>query len=223
MLATTDALIQRGPTADRPTSTRRFTGKVYFDTTINALIRWNGTDWILVGLPVYTSNTARDTAITAPTVGAEAYVSSNDAIEGPLYRASANVWRKPWNMPWGVIGSNTGTTAGAQTTADLTSGQVAWTATANRSVRVSWMVCVLSSTAGIVNAGVLDLSNAQIQYPATSAVGATYVTLSGSVLVTPAAGSAGYKLHAAISTGTYTEAVNHSIIVEDIGPSGAPA
>lgn len=59
LLKLTDASTQQGPTADRPTGSRRFDGKLFYDTTTKQLLMWNATAaaWLIVGQGTWTAYT----------------------------------------------------------------------------------------------------------------------------------------------------------------------
>ena len=182
----------------------------------------------------FASTGARDVAITAPEVGMVAYVGSADSSEGLYHYTSGSAWRKGpgWNAPWGQVGRNQGngrgtSTSGATETAVFTSAS--FTAVANRYYRVS-IATTLSATAG-------DAYTMRIRQDSTSGTvwwGGNIVFATGQIKLnvhpmgssTLTAGAHTFLLTLTRTAGvsaeiTTLEAVN--MIVEDIGPSGAPA
>ena len=183
----------------------------------------------------FTSTANRDFYITSPQDGMTAYIGSNDANEG-LYTYNGTSWRKGpgWNAPWGVMGYLRSTASKATTaphttyqTTDLT---VTFTAVNRRILRVT------SSHGHYANGGANGLAINHFVNGA-GASGGGKVTLNTtlsetfifqSVHTTTASASitiAAY--HAASPTNTaITDFANSSnprwIMVEDVGPSGAP-
>jgi len=183
----------------------------------------------------FVSTGARDVAITAPEAGMVAFIRSNDSSEGLYHYTSGNAWRKGpgWNAPWGQIGRNqangSGTsTSGTTETAVFTSAS--FTALANRYYRVS-IATTISSTAG-------DAYTMRIRQNSTAGTvwwGGNIVFATGQSKLqvhpmgssTLTAGNHTFLLTLARNAGSQTaqittlESVN--MVVEDIGPSGAPA
>ena len=181
---------------------------------------------------VFASEGARNTAITAPEAGMTAYINSGDSSEG-LYSYTGTTWNKGpgWNAPWGILTSaftQTSTLINANHTAEtVTVTSTAVTIVANRTIKI---------TAGCKTAAgaLIGASSARIRRGTTTA--GTLILLSsvpappgtfvetGFQVVgidTGASGSTQYVL--TLSHSANVEEKNPtSIIVEDIGPSGAP-
>jgi hypothetical protein len=181
----------------------------------------------------FASTTARDAAISAPEDGMVCYIGANDATEG-LYTYNGTAWRQGagWNSPWGFVARSQSTgpgtsTSGATETAVFTSAS--FTALANRYYRIS-ISTTITATAG-------DSYTMRIRQDSTTgtslwagnitfATGQTKLTTSLVVSSTFSAGS-----HPILLTLTRTAGVSAQIntletvafLVEDIGPSGAPA
>jgi hypothetical protein len=182
----------------------------------------------------FATTAARDTAITSPVDGMVAYIGSNDSSEG-LYTYNGTAWRKGpgWNAPWGQVaraqGFGPGTsTSGTTETAVFTSAS--WTALANRFYRVS-ISTTITATAG-------DTYTMRIRENSTSgtvwwvgnivfATGQTKLQVHPMGSRAVAAGAYDIRLTlqrsgagATAQIGTLESA---NMVVEDIGPSGAPA
>lgn len=185
----------------------------------------------------FASTTARDAAITSPQDGMTCYIGSNDANEG-LYSYNGTAWRKgsSWNAAWGVLAyansSSAGTSSSSTSFVDegLVTGSV--TTVANRLLRVSYTVHAYA-TVGTVSAGsfqVVDTGSstalAIIQAPAVSNTYAT--TYTAVSRATSATGARTWKLQQKVIAGGGTMqsyasgAQTRELIVEDIGPAGAP-
>lgn len=192
---------------------------------------------LLQTVRVYASTTARDTAITSPTAGMIVYINSNDSSEGLyLYAGSTGGWMKGpgWNAPWGVVSYvQTTTSQGSITTrvaaTSMTTGSITYLA--NRVLRISLQTPKISTdTAGdrvevfLMN-GATTLSSCTANITAASRGSSTNLVYYD----TTTAGARTYSLEISRSAGTGTASTNASstnpfqLIVEDIGPSGAPA
>lgn len=184
------------------------------------------------GVMYFATTTARDTAITAPEDGMVCYIGSNDSSEG-LYTYNGTSWRKGpgWNAPWGRVGSAVATAnqINITTVTDVTSLSVTWTAVANRFYRTTVIIPVFSqlNNAGIVNLVITDGTPTTKQSINLNASAGTDLNISGFVIESNiATGSATRKARIATTAGSGTITASSTsvptIIVEDIGPSGAP-
>lgn len=182
----------------------------------------------------FASTAARDAAITSPERGMTCYVGSNDSSEG-LYSYNGTAWRKgsSWSSAWGRVGSAVLTTnqnSIGSLTVDVTSLSVTWTAVANRYYRTTVIIPVFSQSTsnGIVNLQITDGTPTTKQSINLTATAGTDVNISGFVIESNiAAGSATRKARIATTAGSGIITAGSTnvptIIVEDIGPSGAPA
>jgi hypothetical protein len=189
------------------------------------------------GVMYFATTAARDLAITSPEDGMVAYVGSNDANEG-IYTYNGTAWRKGpgWNAPWGVIGyskqtvAQTGIAAITDITGDGPSSKasVTFTAIGNRYYKLT--ARVVSQSASAPSTSVLyitDSSNVEVGRSVEPTAAAVYGNHHfTSAIVTPAAGSITYKLRIEPVTANldtiYTAASPGFLLIEDIGPSGAP-
>ena len=182
----------------------------------------------------FASTGARDVAVTAPEDGMVAYIRSNDSSEG-LYTYNGTSWRKGpgWNAPWGVQGvataSSNQTSIGASTT-DVTSLTVTWTAVANRRYKTTVIIPTFSqaTSKAYVTLYIADSSN-NVKQSGNQVIAAgddgqlNMFVVESSI----SAGSATRKARISTTAGsgviTGNASVVPTIVVEDIGPSGAPA
>lgn len=177
----------------------------------------------------FATTTARDAAITSPSRGMVAYVGSNDSSEG-LYTYNGTAWRKGpgWNAPWGVMGVSKKTTTTTTNGGVITS--VTFTAVGNRYYRISGLVPRSGSTSNG------DLLTLQVRNGATVLAQAqqrgdvlgSYYFLQIVTYDTPSAGSVTYDLYGARTGAGNSEFVGAAtepvvLIIEDMGPNGAPA
>jgi hypothetical protein len=177
----------------------------------------------------FANTTARDTAITAPEDGMVAYVGSNDANEG-LYTYNGSGWRKGpgWNAPWGhvtevVLGTSA---AYAFNTLGFPS-TLSWTGTpvANRLYRARVNFYWVPSSLGTLEFGIGNGSTitrpVQQYCPANTAPmcnmqEVTFTTTGSSM-------TRGLGVKMISGGGTVTVNVGSTLIIEDMGPAGAPA
>ena len=176
---------------------------------------------------------ARDSAITSPVIGMVEYISSNDVNEGLTTRNSANQWRQPWNLPWGIVTSASTTSATSLTTgvtADITGLSVTWTAVGNRRLRIT-VQCAAYATPILAVAIILaDGAGTQLEISHPYTGSTTTPAIGGgclSYIEAPASGSVTRKVRMVVvgttPTGGGAATSPAFILVEDIGPSGAPA
>jgi hypothetical protein len=136
----------------------------------------------------------------------------------------------PWNSPWGIMGTATATSnqTGISAEADVTGVTVTFTAAANRRYKVTVSGRIVQQTsAGVAEVKITDSANTlQDKWTFSLTAGsAAYATVTA--ILTPAAGSITYKARMSTTAGTVdtTAAATQPfrILVEDIGPNGAPA
>ena len=192
----------------------------------------------------FATTAARDTAITSPVKGMTAYVGSSDSSEGLWTYTGAN-WRKgpSWNAPWGLIATTAGGTSSisyanvtaAQTTITspvaLTGMGMTFTSPGNRLYRVNvhcnFYGSVAGSTAAIYLIGnTFTISSSHSATLTTSSTDLRTLELSRTFV--PAAGAVTMSVSATIQSGTGNVTLQASstspasIVIEDIGPFGAP-
>jgi hypothetical protein len=184
----------------------------------------------------FATTAARDAAITAPEDGMVAYIGSNDSDEG-LYTYNGTSWRKGpgWNAPWGVMGYLRLTTSKATTAPHTTFQTTDLTLTFNAVNRR--ILRVTSSHGHYANGGANGLAINHFVNGA-GASGGGKITLNTSLsetfvfqsvhTTTATASITIAAFHAASPTNTaITDFANSAnprwIMVEDVGPSGAPA
>ena len=190
------------------------------------------------GVMYFATTTARDTAITSPEDGMVAYIGSNDSSEG-LYTYNGTAWRKGpgWNAPWGQVGVSAITSPPTASSAKANTGLTITTGTipTNRILKhtVTGMVffnsvndmCRISIVTG--SSGGTDLMEADF---APFGIVNAY-TVSFSYYETTASTAAlTRRVTQERANGTsstiqfFCDATRPATyIIEDIGPSGAPA
>lgn len=187
---------------------------------------------LLQTVRVFASTTARDTAITSPTAGMTCYIDSNDVNEG-FYTYIGAAWRKGpgWNAPWGVIGrvSSANSQASVGTTyTDVTDLSITFTAVANRFYKISaYISAAVNATATFALANIIEDATTTVIQTGTPIVASLGAGLYPMAVRTYTAGSHTVKVQIRANTGTIltgASATNlHQMVIEDIGPSGAPA
>lgn len=188
-------------------------------------------------MPTFTTAALASTAIPSPVDGQAYYLNTGTATEGPQYW-NGSAYRPPWNMPWGVVGRAliTGSTS-ATTAVTVTGSTITYTQVANRVYKYS-VTGHASWVGGSVNDGLRVLI--------TDGAGASYVMQD--YLSHGQSTSYGYGIgfswyETAAASGSVTRELRvgrffgssgsvtffadanriGSLIIEDIGPAGAPA
>lgn len=185
----------------------------------------------------FASTGARDVAVTAPEDGMVAYIRSNDSSEG-LYTYNGTSWRKGpgWNAPWGLLAkdkkTNTSVTSATHTTIQDGTNTLTVTATTvtNRVYRMTTVQNPYASGGanGFQGAHVVGGAiQAQFLIPNLSTVTqdtrtyvSTFTETSGQSRVFKAQ-IAAYNTNTQI-TDWGSATIPRILIVEDIGPDGAP-
>lgn len=176
---------------------------------------------------VFATTGARDSAIITPEAGMTAYINSGDSSEG-LYSYTGTTWNKgpSWNAPWGFVAQVTSTVSLQTTTGtlDLAGGSLSFTAFANRYYKVSvWGSLFGDGTVNSLYAYDTTASATlyQVELPYSNATYAS--TPSGFTVTTFSAGTRSLKIQLVrFGTGTARSNGGVKMLVEDIGPSGAP-
>ena len=181
---------------------------------------------------VFATTAARDSAITAPEAGMTAYINSGDSSEG-LYSYTGTTWNKgpSWNAPWGILTSTHVATHvqinAAHQAETVVMSSTAVTIPANRTIKITASYTYFCAVAGVtanqkIRRGT-STAGTQVGFAyspglvlANVEAGATMVAID-----TTNSGSVQYCMTATYSANNadYTPT---TIIVEDIGPSGAP-
>lgn len=185
----------------------------------------------------FASTGARDVAVTAPEDGMVAYIRSNDSSEG-LYTYNGTSWRRGpgWNAPWGLLAkakfTNTSTTSATHTTLQDGTNNLTVTATTvtNRVYRITTVHNPYANggangfqgshvVGGTTQAQFLVQSLSTITQDTRTYV-STFTETSGQSRVFKAQ-IAAYNTNTQI-TDWGSATIPRIIIVEDIGPDGAP-
>lgn len=187
----------------------------------------------------FASTGARDVQITAPEAGMVAYVRSNDSSEGLYHYTSGSAWRKGpgWNAPWGLLAkakfTNNSVTSSTHTTLQDGTNNLTVTATTvtNRCYKITTIQNPYANGGanGFLAAHRVGATEtAQFLIPGLSTTTQdtrTYVShfveTSGQSRVFKAQ-IASYATNTQI-TDWGSATIPRIIIVEDIGPDGAPA
>ena len=167
---------------------------------------------------------------SSPPEGMTIYETDTDKLLA--YTTSTTGWVPPWNMPWGTLAAISTTTATTSigTSLTLLGGLTSTlTPTANRRLKISWLANMSTAdTAARAKAVALtDGSGTQLQawYVSTDAnlsytgQGVHYMNSTGSSMT--------WQVRANISANTcatnFTSTSPGILVIEDIGPNGAPA
>ena len=185
----------------------------------------------------FATTAARDAAITSPVAGMTAYINSGDSSEG-LYSYTGTTWNKGpgWNAPWGLLSkavlTTSNVTSATHTTQQDGSAPITLTATTitNRIYRVTSTHMPAFATAGeyIGFVPVIGgVSQTQFQYNANSSTILNSIT--NTFTYTETAGASRIFKIQIKSNLLNTQVTDYglapfsrTLVVEDIGPSGAP-
>jgi hypothetical protein len=163
----------------------------------------------------------------SPLEGQQIYETDTDRML--TYTTATTTWRQPWNLPWGYI---TKTTSNASTTGITTEVDVltvTWTAVANRRYKISLLMHLFQrTTIATPMVAITDNSLTHLQEWQQYAGVDERFTINSFVEVSPASGSVTYRGRVATSASTIdlngqTTTRLHYMLVEDMGPAGAPA
>ena len=190
------------------------------------------------GVMYFATTTARDTAISSPEDGMVAYIGSNNSSEG-LYTYNGTAWRKGpgWNAPWGSMGIQSISTPPAAGSAKADTGLSITTGTipANRILKhtvtgmvffasVNDMIRIAIVTGSSGGSDIMQADYAPFGTANAYTVSFSYVETTAST----AALTRRITQERIVGTGGNIQffcdaARPASYIIEDIGPSGAPA
>jgi len=182
------------------------------------------------GVSLFATTASRDSTISAPTEGLVAFETTNNTVT--MYQSATTGWSPIWNLPWGIVAQASSTAAGTAnggTTALLSAP--AFTAVANRRYKIS-VFGYSWQTVGIGTATLEVRKASGAVGVGANWLGATAGIWSGNDFFctdVPGAGSVTYVLYTS-TAGTSIQALaggtsptHFGIVVEDIGPTGAPA
>ena len=186
------------------------------------------------GVMYFATTAARDAAISSPEDGMVAYIGSNDSSEG-LYTYNGSSWRKGpgWNAPWGYIQYT-------EVTSNVTSGNGVTILTGNTiSVVNNRRYRITGHVPGYFASAANNVALVSIRVGGTDIAGSRVFTsqvtsaengcnIVGQYVATATNASLACNLFSTAVVGTnhqYLAAATTpmSLLVEDIGPSGAPA
>lgn len=166
---------------------------------------------------------------SSPPEGMVIYETDTDKLLA--YTTATTGWVAPWNVPWGRVAgaSSTAATSSIGTSSvDVNGLSVTFTAVANRYYRTTIQLPIYqqATSTGYVTLRVNDGTNDKLQVQQQVPSGASS-TLVLSHVETIASGSVTRKAKISVDTGSgtvaYASVYPASILVEDLGPSAAPA
>jgi hypothetical protein len=173
----------------------------------------------------FASTGARDSQIAAPETGMVAYVGSADVNEGLYHRTSASTWRKGpgWNAPWGFQ-AFTSTQSNTVSSTYITGLDTTFTAIANRRYKITLHLS-LNTSVGRALFNITD--GATVLRRVADQTNPVYEHLEASHVTTLTAGSHTIRATLNLISGSFSLLADastntHSLLIEDIGPSGAP-
>lgn len=170
---------------------------------------------------------------SSPPEGMTIYETDTDRLL--VYTTSTTGWTQPWNMPWGRLNSSTGTATTNIGTSyvDVNGLSVSWDAVQNRRYRITSNFTIVAPRLGTsdcnVDARYVDgatTETAAIRQTATIQICFNNMNLVELYSHTTASNSVSRKVQARVSATTGNElslSYNRFIVVDDMGPAGAPA
>jgi hypothetical protein len=176
----------------------------------------------------FATSAARDAALSGSLEdGMTVYQGTNDVNEG-IWTYHGSAWRRPWNMPWGhvtevVIGVDASyafNTLSFPTT-------LSWTGTpvANRLYRARVNFFWVGSAVGTLAFGIGNGSAITRAYQQYMPAGAAPMSSMQEITFTTTGSSMtrGLGVQMISGGGTITVKAGSTLIIEDMGPAGAPA
>jgi hypothetical protein len=178
------------------------------------------------GVSLFATTASRDSTISAPTEGLVAFETTNNTVT--MYQSATTGWSPIWNLPWGIVAQTTNTASGsANAGATGLLSAPTFTAVANRRYKITCfgyaMTLVGTGTATID----VRRNGTTIASTWVNSVAGIYSCPTVVCMDVPGAGAMSYVFFT-VTAGTSIQAnagtsTNIGIIVEDIGPTGAPA
>jgi hypothetical protein len=177
------------------------------------------------------STAARAAAITGPLAGMVSTLTTNAATEGVEVYNSAGQWRLPWNMPWGFVSLTTLASDVSYSAGTFGFPSFQWNGTGvvarrlyKATVNFEWGT---ASTVGQIDFGIGTAAGTGVGY----LISVYQDTLSAprfdshSIVFTTTAGSMTRGLTILKNTGggSVNVIAGATLLIEDIGPAGAPA
>lgn len=183
----------------------------------------------------FDTTAARDAAITAPVAGMICYINSGDSSEG-LYSYSGGAWYKGpgWNAPWGMLGKVTSTSSSSTTGTHTTQqdGTVPLTVTlttvTNRNYLVTSQHLSQNTSSRHRFAHVIG-GTTKYSFQQIVNTGGEAQTVTGNYVFTETSGASKiFKVQMSSGTNVVSTDIaladyDRLLLIQDIGPSGAPA
>ena len=182
-------------------------------------------------IPTFNTSALATAAIPSPVDGQAYYLNLGTTGEGP-YWFNGSSYTRQWHSPWGLVAQGTATSntaiGGALSTVGITTG--AFSTIANRNYRVSVNGIMLAFGAAVQTV-TFELSSGGTKVADLTSItvnGTAYFGVSATIPVaSPGSSTVTWTVRAVAGGGGGTVAMRSdvtrgSVIVEDIGPSGAP-
>ena len=177
---------------------------------------------------------ARDSAITAPEAGMTAYINSGDSSEG-FYVYTGTTWNKgpSWNAPWGMLGKVTSTSSSSTTGTHTTQqdGTVPLTVTLTTITNRNYLVTsqhLSQNTSSRHRFAYVINGTTTYTFQQMVNTGGEAQTITGNYVFTETSGASKiFKVQMSsgtnvVSTDVGVAGLERLLLIQDIGPSGAP-
>lgn len=178
----------------------------------------------------FSTSSNRSSEIGSPVPGMVSTLTASNNTNG-VYVYNGSSWRLPWNMPWGIVAISALPGACNFTNTIGYSPTFTWASVDNRYYRVTLTGNLENSTVTAADMSLGIYNNAatpvlQVIYPKTLRASANLSGFAGGsdLYESTATGTQTWKIGAAHNSGTATTCTftASSLIIEDLGPNGAP-
>lgn len=177
----------------------------------------------------FATSATRASTITSPVKGMVSTLTTNTASEGIYQYLSSNVWRLPWNLPWGNLDISATPASFTFNSTIAYSSTFTWSSINRRQYLVTF-------GGEFQNGSVTGVYNTVGMYASTTAQSLVVVRntpaqanaqesgFSSFLFTGTTTGTVTWRLGAVASASATNQTfVPYSIIIQDIGPNGAPA
>lgn len=177
----------------------------------------------------FTSSASRTSAITVPVAGMVSTLTTNTATEGIYEYNSANQWRAPWNLPWGYTPVTSAPTSLNFNNSIKYTSNFTFSAVNRRFYMVTLTGDLQNSTVIGDNVSVAMYTSGGtllFAFPTQVFSGVNERRVAGGsfVFTSTSTGTQTWKIGGLSSSSATNQTLGiASLIVLDIGPSGAPA
>ena len=178
----------------------------------------------------FSTSGVRSSEIGSPVAGQVSTLTASDNTNG-LYVYNGTSWRLPWNMPWGIVAISATPASLDYTNTIAYSSTFTWSAVNRRYYRVTLTGNLENSTVTGADMSLAIYNNAatpvaQVVYPKSKRSASNEIGFAGGsgIYEATATGTQTWKLGGVhgFATAVTVSYFPSSLIIEDLGPDGAP-